>query len=248
MGDPGQLLPVLHSEQRIYSSWGRCKDGRNSFRYTLDTEPRLCRSLCMRMKTKGLWRQDMWVGIKSLMSRHFQRALEQALAVDPGFEWCRYDSHSFKAGLDALRDPHTPELFLIRKGMQRSVKTVLISQVRWQNPPLKLYWWVSLVFLAWTARSDEHNPTELVINDDGMQRNDERVVYTSYPESLPFFLKFSCLLSYIWLTHSISSNSSPHCSWGSRKQAWLWNSSITSLLFTPPCTSSTHSQGILDNL
>ena len=74
----------------------------------------------MKIKTKGLWRRDFWAGVKCLMSRHFRRALEQAMAVDPGFEWCTYDSQIFKAGMHALTDPHTPELFLISKGRQVS--------------------------------------------------------------------------------------------------------------------------------
>ena len=88
----------------------------------------------MKMKTKGLWRRDLWGAIKSLVSPHLRRALEQALAADPGFEWCRYDNRTFKAAMYALTDPHTPELFLISKERQRSVSTILINQVRSEIP------------------------------------------------------------------------------------------------------------------
>ena len=69
----------------------------------------------MRMKTQGLWRQDLLTSIVIQISSRARRALEQTIAADPGLTWCDFEAQGFQAASRMLVRSHEPEVFLLSK-------------------------------------------------------------------------------------------------------------------------------------
>lgn len=67
----------------------------------------------MRMKTQGVWRQDLFTSILMQFSRRLRRNLEQGIAADPAFEWCTYQADSFTGSARYVGNDN--EVFLLKK-------------------------------------------------------------------------------------------------------------------------------------